>query len=78
MARLHRPPSERLVGGAANAQTVKVTFPDESVRDWPARNRNWLNTEIPRDRHAVEQVPIPNAEWTFEQFNGGWHAVRRD
>lgn len=57
--------------------TVKVTFPDGSVRDWPARQHMIPSREIPPREASIKLVPIDDAEWTFSAVVGGWRALRR-
>jgi hypothetical protein len=58
-------------------KTVKVTFPDGSVRDCPARERLLESKEIPPGPPQSYLEPIPTPEWRFNAVIGGWVASAR-
>lgn len=53
-------------------KTVKITFPDGLVRDWPAKERLVHSNEIPPRPPRIELEPIEDDEWTFTPVIGGW------
>jgi hypothetical protein len=58
-------------------KTVKVTFPEGSIQDWPAKERIIPSQEIPPGPPTVLLEPIPDDEWELTAVIGGWIASKR-
>lgn len=58
-------------------KVLRVTFPDESVREVPAITKVRLSTERPPGPVQLELVPVVDPFWEFYQVIGGWRARRR-
>ena len=58
-------------------KTVNVTFPDGSIREWPAKERLQQSREIPPGPPNVVLEPKSNPEWRFQAVVGGWRARPR-
>lgn len=57
--------------------TVKVTFPDGSIQDVPARKRVVESRQLQISSARVQLEPVPNLQWRFKSEIGGWRAEPR-
>lgn len=58
-------------------KTVKVTFPDGSTRDVPARERLVPDNQIPPGNPRFELEPAYDPDWEFFPVIGDWRARER-
>lgn len=59
--------------------TVKVKFPDDTVREMPSRSVRLESREVSRHRGPPTFIeePLYDPEWSFEAVIGGWIANPR-